>query len=462
MRANETRTRHALGLLLWIAGLSAAFGLDDPRLRFPAFVVAFGVAQIGALLAGWAAGAAEGADAQTQRRRRALDIAAVGLGLAARIWALGLAPAFSDDVFRYVFEGRVVWATDLGFPFRVAPADAPAAGVPPELLDAAWLRINHPEIPTIYPPLAQLLFVASGGLSLALGLSALGVLKASLVAIEAATVGALARRAERRRGLLYAWWLSPLAIWATAREGHVDGLSACMLGLAVAAFSRGHVGAGHAGFAAAALAKLNGIVGLIVSIRRAPRGLGWAGLAMLAFAVPVVYAGLASSEGLVAYATRWRSGDGAFSIASWVAQGVLGGDWARVGGFTLTRDQLARAMVGGALLLLLAARLRRPAPPAKIPADAAFAILTLLLLAPTLHPWYGVWLIPFLALPGGTDRPWALTTLVVLVPLLHHASWLELADGRWRDLPSVRAVVHGGTWFALAAETFARSRSTDR
>jgi hypothetical protein len=446
VRAKSSQRLHAVALVAWGSSFALALSLDDPRLRFIPFILAFGTAQ----LAAW--GGARWAPDSGPR----VDRWVIGLGAVARLWALALAPAFSDDVFRYVYEGRVVWFTDLGFPFRVPPADAPAAGVPPVVLDEAWLRINHPSVPTIYPPLAQAVFVAAGGLSLVTGFSGLSILKTTLVAAETAVVTALLKRREHRRGVLYAWWLSPLAIWATAREGHVDMLSACCLAVGAAAFLRGRTRLGHAGFAAAALAKLNGLLALVASVRRAPRALGPALLLLALLGAPLLVAGSEATQGLGAYATRWRSGDGLFSVLARVAEIGLGGDWARVGPWTLTRAQLARALAAGAWVGLVALRLRRPASVSKIPSDAAFVLLVLLLCAPTLHPWYGVWLLPFLALRGGTDHPVALGTLVTALPLLHHAAWLQLEDGVWRDLPSVRAAVHGGAWFALLAENLAR------
>ena len=68
-------------------------------------------------------------------------------------------PMLSDDVYRYVWDGRV--QLEGVHPYRYAPVD-PALGT---LRDAhVFPRINHPEVPTIYPPLAQSLFA---GLALA-------------------------------------------------------------------------------------------------------------------------------------------------------------------------------------------------------------------------------------------------------------------------------------------------------
>lgn len=67
-----------------------------------------------------------------------------------RVPLLGVEP--SDDAHRYVWEGRIQQA---GYnPFALAPDDMTLA----HLRNSSWEKINHPDYPAIYPPLAQLEF----------------------------------------------------------------------------------------------------------------------------------------------------------------------------------------------------------------------------------------------------------------------------------------------------------------
>ncbi|NNF08640.1 MAG: hypothetical protein HKN21_17895, partial [Candidatus Eisenbacteria bacterium] len=60
--------------------------------------------------------------------------------------------SLSDDIYRYLWDGHVLLS---GInPFRYAPNDP----VLVELHTAFWGLINNPELPTIYPPLLQLVF----------------------------------------------------------------------------------------------------------------------------------------------------------------------------------------------------------------------------------------------------------------------------------------------------------------
>jgi len=360
--------------------------------------------------------------------------------ICARLWAVTLAPAWSEDVFRFVYEGRVALLRGPMFPFVHAPAEAPFLDLPPELLDAAWLRINHAAIPTLYPPLTQAVLV-------------LGVLLGGLIPLKLALVlaelAACAVVAKISRPAALAMLACPLAISEIAREGHAESL--VMLGIAIGAAYWGRPRLSALGFAIAALAKLVGAIPLVLVARAAPRR-AWPAL-ILAAAAFAPYA-LGSSAGLELYAESWRSGDGAFALISAATEAVMGGTWARVGEDTITRDAVARAVVAVVFAALFALRLRkRPGIE-----DAALVLLLLLLLSPTLHPWYALWLLPFAVLVPRWAPP--MLWLIAAAPLLHHPGWLALEDGVWRELPGLLALVHLPAWALLLAIVVRAPRSS--
>ena len=87
----------------------------------------------------------------------------------------------SDDLYRYLWDGRV--QLHGVHPYAHAPEDQALAG----LRDEHWERVNHPEVKTIYPPLAQgtfLVLAAVGagplGVKLTMGLLDFGVVLALL------------------------------------------------------------------------------------------------------------------------------------------------------------------------------------------------------------------------------------------------------------------------------------------
>jgi len=163
-------------------------------------------------------------------------------------------PHLSTDVYRYVWDGRVQ-AAGIN-PYRYVPAA-------PEL---KWLRDGriHPHINrreyvvTIYPPAAQLFFLAATRVS-----ESVTWMKASILACEGLLIWLLLlllRQAGRPDAelLLYAW--HPLAIWEFAGSGHVDAAAiACMLA-ALLARARGRSALAGAALGLAALFKLYPVV----------------------------------------------------------------------------------------------------------------------------------------------------------------------------------------------------------
>lgn len=350
-------------------------------------------------------------------------------------------PVFSDDVYRYVWEGRV-WAAGLN-PLAYAPADLRLAA----LRDAAhhpsnaaiWAQVNHPELSSIYPPVAQMLFVL-----LAPG----GVLAWKLVAAAAdcGTVWLLGGRSARAGWL---WALLPLTSLESAGSAHLESVGVlCM----VAALSRGgQAGAERGGQAAAAwfgaMIKLLPVATLL-PLLRTRRAWGVAVTATALAFLPLLAAGPDMLRGFQAYRLHWSFNGSAYpllatgldlglgkSLPSWVpadpARGLL-------------------QLIGAGWVALAAWRARTD------PGDHAAARLTVattaafVLLSPTVHPWYVLW--PLAATlaserPANGDKSTAWVLAAVLIPLAYRV--LDtLHDGVWQEDPRTRWVVWGPVWLA--------------
>jgi hypothetical protein len=76
----------------------------------------------------------------------------VALALLVRLPLVGTPPLLSDDLYRYLWEGTVLGAG--GDPFATAPAAWPG------LDDVLRAHVNHPDVPSVYPPLALVWFRA--------------------------------------------------------------------------------------------------------------------------------------------------------------------------------------------------------------------------------------------------------------------------------------------------------------
>lgn len=356
------------------------------------------------------------------RRAAALSLPLILVtGLAIRAPLVVKPPLLSDDVYRYLWDGRVA---DAGInPFRHAPADTALAA----LRDAAWPKINHPELVTIYPPAAQLVFRAAAGLHLGVtGFKALLVLFDLALALLIAATAARAP-AERWRLLLY-WW-HPLPIVEFAGSGHSDVLGMVALVGAFLLAERGEAGrlrGWAAGAATGALAAVSALVKFL-ALPAAPflfaRRLSVGAAALAAFAVtaalfyaPYVAPGVSVLGSLPTYAAKWRANDVLFGLV--LRPGTAMDQDAR-----LTH---AKTIVAGILavilLLLMVTRARRPLA-------IATALGAAVLLSPTVHPWYMVWLLPFLA--WRFSAAWLAATLTIFVAYHPLPAWA--AGGGWHE-----------------------------
>lgn len=142
----------------------------------------------------------------------------VGFAILFRLTLLPHDPVATDDIYRYLWDGKVA-AVGVN-PFQYAPADPVLISLHSSDLPS---KINFPEMRTIYPPLAQELFLAS---HLLFGESKIG-LKLLLVLWDLGTMVLLLKLLARfdmdtEALILYAW--SPLPIMYFALDGHIDAL----------------------------------------------------------------------------------------------------------------------------------------------------------------------------------------------------------------------------------------------
>lgn len=353
------------------------------------------------------------------------------IGMAARLLLLPLPP--SDDIYRFIWEGRVSLN---GFsPYRLAP-DHPYLAF---LRDADWARINHPHIPTIYPPVAQALFRLLARLGPKVLVFKAGFLACDLTAFFALS-GLLRSRREKggdeaARGneahILAAYFLNPLLIFEIAGRGHFDALAA---GLNVAFLWALGSGWAPAWLGLGGLAKITSLAlaPLLVLREGWRKGSAWAIAACAT--VGIILWRVGAFEVLQRFATRFR-----FNGA---VPGLL--DY----GFPFLPAMARNVVLAGLFGAVLAAclwRTRRDAPESQALACLGAALL----FSPTLHPWYLIWILPFAALR--LSRPWLLLTATSLISYEVYAraaatgAWSERA---WLRLPEYLPPLILGAWLA--------------
>ena len=310
----------------------------------------------------------------------------LGFGLLFRLLLLPVPPVLSSDIYRYIWDARMQ-ASGVN-PYLARPADRPPAD--PQR-DPIYQQQNRPFARTIYPPLAQFSFRASR----VLGGEGVTAMKGVMVLGDLFTLGLLllllpGLSLPRSRVLLYAW--HPLAVFEVAGSGHVDALAVPCILLAVLAWRRDRNLAAGVCLGAATLVKIYPILLLPVLLgrRRRPLLLGCVAAILVGYLPFLPGAGL----GVLGHLPRFLAdpeetfnpslmGVAEFLLSRASSSGVSLASW------------FGRIALLGILLWLL----RRPSDhPTDLVPGIWLVAAAATLLTPTLHPWYLLWLLPFLAI----------------------------------------------------------------
>ena len=327
--------------------------------------------------------------------------------LVLRLPWLSAPPSLSDDAWRYLHDGRAQVAGVNPFLHPPAAPESNAYSGPERGL------INNPDLPTVYPPAAQIVFLLAMAISASL-LSWKLVLLLFDLGIGAAVALLLhSRRRPTSHAAIYL--LHPLAVIEFAGNGHVDAVAIFLLMLSLALLQRERLAAG-ATIALSVAAKYLAapLIPFFARATAAPWKLVAIALTTLA-AVYLPYVGAPPLGSLGIFARTFEFNGSLF----WLL--------APLGAVP------SRAILGALLLAGLAWAWR-----ARWPTDSVtfWWIAAVLLGSPIVHPWYVAWLIPFLA---WRDEWWALVwTGTVMISYAVMTEWR--AEGVW-TLPTWAAVV---------------------
>ncbi|MCA9750951.1 MAG: hypothetical protein KC591_02075 [Gemmatimonadetes bacterium] len=387
-----------------VLGVAGYATLEAPTAAYPRLMAYVALASVGWLLARHAA---------RSRPERAAPLGLIlGLALAARLLVVVPYEPLSDDLYRYLWDGRVANA---GIdPFAHPPTS-------PELADLRddeiWPRVNHPDVPTIYPAVAQLAFRlldAAGGDPRSPRVLAAFADFATVVLL----VGLLRRRGRPGGLAVVAAWC-PLAILETGGGGHVDALGVFLLvaSLALEGGTRARALAAGILLGASILVKPVAVFLLPALALARPRGerLPWVigGLIALALVFLHADAGAKMFTGFRTYAENWRFHDLVYGPLVRLGLGPRG-----------ARLVLAAAL--GIASIVVPLRVRDPL------AAGGIVVAMLLALSPTVHPWYALWLVPFVPfLPRALEL--GATTFLLFLPVVYASAWTLLRTGEWTE-----------------------------
>jgi len=368
------------------------------------------------------------------------------LGIGLRLAVAPVRPATTSDVYRYLWEGRVVRA---GLdPYREPPSSPRLA----HLRNWVWNVVPFKSVPAAYPPAAQYVFAAAG---LIPGPSVI-VLKRVLALFDVGTVLLLvsilaAMRLPRSWVILYAW--HPLVVCELVARGHLDTIGIFFMALAfrlTLAPTRAGSAFSGAALAMSILAKGYAIIvaPFFILAARPRRGVflvAMAATAALAYA-PFASAGLDLFRGAAMYGRGWRGNSSVFALLD-----------LSLSRLSPNHDAIARAICLVALLAWVAALLRKamlaPGDPAGTARFALIALIGFFLLSPAVYPWYLAWTLPWLCLAAAEkDKAGDTLRRGSGQALLPHVAWLLLTGAIFGFYAHDLAGHHREAWWLTALQ----------
>jgi hypothetical protein len=344
-----------------------------------------------------------------------LFILSVAIGIRLSAWPLY--PAFSDDIFRYHWEGKLQ-AVGGANPYLVAPAD-PAWT---HLRDETYPYVVLPEFKTIYGPAIELeqrsMYRLVAGLP---PFSRVFWMKLPSALYDLLAIGAIllwlrARGDPLENVLIYAW--CPLPVFEFWVNGHNDAMLVCFLCVALWVEARWGSAWAGAALGLAAATKLWPAMLFPFLRRRWPA----AALGILTFgalALPYVADVLENAQYASGFLGGWRNNDSLYGLLlRFVARGDV-----------YLAKYLTFAILGAAVAWVAWKRYSLD--------RAAFVLIPCMLaISANVHPWYLTWMVPLLVI-----RPSAPLLLWVALAPLHYVVLLDwFALGQWNG-------VNGWRWF---------------
>lgn len=322
-------------------------------------------------------------------------------------------PTLSDDIYRYVWEGKL---TVSGInPFAAPPEDPALAQLRDQVI---YPGINRRDLAAVYPPLSQLIFAASAWLS-----PTLGAMKLTFIIFDVLTIGILLLTLRElnindTRIAIYA--LNPLIIMEFAGSGHSDSAGIFFMLCALYFFLKKRTYSPAACLALSVLNKFLPLVFLPFLLGRKKVAAILLFVAAIAlFYAPFLSAGRKLFQSLIIYAEHWFFNASLYDAFLWV------------GNDKMTARRMSAAvflLVMGGLYMWYSRRDSASRGPALY--SVAYAGWgAFLLLTPVLHPWYVCWIVPFLVILP--NRAWIFFTGAVFLSYLVLRGYV--ATGVWEE-----------------------------
>lgn len=335
----------------------------------------------------------------------------LGIGIALRIGFVNFTPVGSDDVYRYMWDGRV---QDTGInPYRYAPIDPALNFLHTDILPK---KLNYIDMKTIYFPLSQWLFYTGYKIS---GENVWGY-KLLLLVFEMFTflsVFLLLKKLKLPLKFILFYVLCPLPIIHFAIDAHLDGFGLPLLLFAVYFYLSNK--------------RILSYIFLGLSLTIKPIGLlfipifflnekGWSNkiksavIPLLAFFLQFIPYIINTNpfEAFIIYSKNWTFNGVVFNIIDYFMR------------FNAKTRIVCAVFLGMFLLPLYLSR-------RDILEKLYYSVILLMIFSPVVHPWYIAWLVVFLPIiPRWSGIVYAATSCLTAFTILHYQLY-----GVWNEYP---------------------------
>ncbi len=356
----------------------------------------------------------------------------ITVGLALRIITIFSTPILEDDYFRYLWDGAV--SSNMCSPYEYSPEEIlngnSEKAIPFALKNLAKQsgeiihRINHPQLKTIYPPIAQSAFVIAHWLQPWSILSwRMVLLFFDIIALVLILRILRALHLPNLTVLVY-WW-NPLLVKELFNSGHLDVVAfPFVLGSLLLNLRKNYL------WSVVLLTlsigvKLWPIVLIPLVLRpltedpkRLSLGIGIFVLILVALMIPYYTTGIDESSALLAFGQSWQNNDSIFKILVWGSQLILEMLGKHPGHGQLMARILDLTLITGLILYISSRCVKQPK---ELFEKSLLIIAAVFLLIPTQFPWYYTWMLPFLAVAPRRS----LLLLTSLLPLYYIRYYLE-------------------------------------
>lgn len=348
-----------------------------------------------------------------------------------RICGLAGGPFFEDDFYRYLWDGYRFATT--GTPYGVAPEAFFAAPGVPAVLHRVLNGINYPELPTIYAPVTQVVFL----LGYWLKPGSVTALQSILIVIDLTTVLLLLRLAPAGNVMLYAW--CPLVVKEIAFTAHPDGIGVCLLLAAIVLARDFYLRSAAICLGMAVGAKIFALVlAPLVLVGASFRHWALFVLTPVVLYAPFVLQGGTDIESLLVFAREWEFNSAAFGLLTTALQPFEA---------KLVLGLLCCVFWGRYYIRYCWSHAR------EIPrGDWLYGVF--LMASPVINPWYLLWVLPFAAITPSVSA-WTASVAVFLA----YVTGLHLNDDHLQPYQQpvwVRSLEFGMILLALAWDLIRR------